>query len=386
MAGERRSARTVNVGGVNIGGDAPISVQSMTNTRTDDVSSTVRQIREIHHAGGELVRVAVPDRKAISALSGITAASPVPVIADVHYQHELAMDALEQGIAKLRINPGNIGGIDRLMRIVSRARENNVPLRIGVNAASLEKEIREKYGGATPEALVESALNHVRALERVSFFDVVISLKASDVPTTYRAYRFMAGKVNYPFHLGITEAGPPRRGTIKSAVGIGALLMAGIGDTVRVSLTSDPVEEINAARLILQFAGRRQFGVELVSCPTCGRSEIDVIKLVGEVENIIVGVEKPIKVAVMGCVVNGPGEARDADLGVSGSARKGIIFRHGRIIRRVPRELLIEAFREELQKLCAETGNGGEKNQRNGHNSGIQRRKNNYRCDPGFEK
>ncbi|NLI70827.1 MAG: flavodoxin-dependent (E)-4-hydroxy-3-methylbut-2-enyl-diphosphate synthase [Firmicutes bacterium] len=372
MEGERRSARTVNVGGVVIGGDAPISVQSMTNTRTDDVSSTLRQIREIHNAGGELVRVAVPDRGAVSALTRITADSPIPVVADVHYRYELALDALEQNIAKLRINPGNIGGIDRLMQIVARARENSIPLRIGVNAASLEKGIREKYGGATPEALVESALNHIRVLERMDYFDVVISLKASDVPTTYRAYRFMAGKVDYPFHLGITEAGPPQRGTIKSAVGIGALLMEGIGDTVRVSLTSDPVEEINAARLILQFAGRRRFGAELVACPTCGRCEIDVIKLAAEVENIIENVEKPIKVAVMGCIVNGPGEARDADLGVSGSARKGVIFRHGQIIRRVPGEQLIEAFREELQKLCAETGIGGEKNQRNGHNSGFQ--------------
>lgn len=351
MVGKRRSTGTVNIGGVDVGGESPISIQSMTNTRTDDIPSTIRQIKEIHRAGGELVRVAVPDEEAVQALAEITAASPIPVIADIHYRYELALDAMDQGIAKLRINPGNIGGASRLMKIVSRAREKNIPLRIGVNAGSIEKEIRKKYGSATPEALVESALNYVRVLEQAAFSDIIISLKASDVPTTYRAYRLMAGKVDYPFHIGITEAGPRYRGTVKSAVGIGALLLEGIGDTVRVSLTSDPVREIVAAQLILQAAGRRRFGAELVSCPTCARTDIDVIKLAAEVENTIENIDKPIKVAVMGCVVNGPGEARDADLGVTGNARKGIIFRHGRIIRRVPREQLLEAFREELQNL-----------------------------------
>lgn len=344
------------MGSITIGGDAPVSVQSMTNTRTDDVSATLSQIKEIHCAGGELVRVAVPDEKALNVLGDITAASPVPVIADIHFKHELAMAAMDKGVDKLRINPGNIGGTEKLLKIARKAMDRKIPLRIGVNAGSIEKKVRKKHGGATPEALVESALNYIQVLDKLGFHDIIISLKASGVVTTYRAYRLMAEKVDYPFHIGITEAGPLYRGTIKSAVGIGSLLLEGLGDTVRVSLTGDPVNEIKAARLILQSAGVRQFGPELVSCPTCGRCDIDVTGLVEEVEELMGETDKPLKIAVMGCAVNGPGEAREADIGIAGSSRAGIIFRHGEIIQRVAREELMTSFKKELNLL---TGNSG---------------------------
>ncbi len=354
----RRATREIDVGGIKVGGGSPVSVQTMTKTLTTDTAATVAQIKEIHRAGGELVRVALPDDKAVEALAHITAASPIPVIGDVHFNPRLALKALDQGIAKLRVNPGNMGGKERLLQVATRAQEKGIPLRLGVNAGSLEKNVRRRYGAVVPEAMVESALHYSRILEREGFDEIIISLKASDVRITFEAYSLLAREVDYPFHIGITEAGPLYRGTVKSAVGIGSLLLAGLGDTVRVSLTADPVEEIKAARLILQSAGVRRFGPELISCPTCGRCEIDVKGLVNEVEEILAGEEKPLKIAVMGCVVNGPGEAREADLGVTGTPREGVIFKQGEIIRRVSRESLQEAFREEIKKIC-ENGGGG---------------------------
>ncbi len=350
---ERRFSRSVSVGAIIIGGKAPISIQSMTNTDTGHAEATIKQINDLCAAGAELVRVAVPDEKAVLSLKEITAESPVPVVADIHYRYELAMAAMEHNIAKLRINPGNIGGIEKLLLIVSKAKEKKIALRIGVNSGSVEKKIREKYGGATSEALVESALGYIRALEKTKFGDIVISLKASDVPTTYSSYKMMADKTDYPFHIGITEAGPLYRGTVKSAVGIGALLLEGLGDTVRVSLSADPVKELEAAKLILQSAGVRRFGPELISCPTCARCGIDVLALAEEVEVLIKNIKIPLKIAVMGCAVNGPGEARDAHIGITGTKEAGLVFCDGRVLKRVTREELIPAFKEELDKLLS---------------------------------
>ncbi len=357
---KRRATREVAVGNVLVGGEAPVSIQSMTNTFTADYKSTIDQINEIYRAGGELVRVAVPDEEALNALDVIVASSPIPVIADIHFKHELALKALDKNVAKLRINPGNFGGTERLLQVADKAGQKGVPLRIGVNAGSLERKIYKFRGEASPEALVESALKYIRVLEGVGFLDIIVSVKAADAAATFQAFQLLAQEVNYPFHIGVTEAGPLYRGMVKSAVGIGSLLMNGVGDTIRVSLTADPVEEIKAARLILQAAGIRYFGPDLVSCPTCGRCEIDVAGLAGEVEEIMEKMEKPFKIAVMGCVVNGPGEGREADLGVTGTSREGIIFKHGEIIRRVPRESLLKAFKEELTKLSGNSG--GENN------------------------
>ena len=354
---ERNKTRQIRVGNVVMGGDSPITIQTMTNTNTADTLATIEQIEDIYKAGGELVRVAVPDEDAVKGLREITKASPVPVIADIHFHHELALKAIDQGVAKVRINPGNLGGKEKLLQVAEKAGENGVALRIGVNAASLEKDILQGYQGDSPSALVKSAVRHVHYLEKFGFYNMVISLKASDAPATFQAYSLLAREVDYPLHIGVTEAGPYYRGTVKSAVGIGSLLMAGLGDTVRVSLTASPVEEVKTARLILQAAGARIFGPELISCPTCGRCEIDVPNLAAEVEDLIASKEHPWKIAVMGCVVNGPGEARNSHLGVTGTPRQGIIFKYGEIIRRVPRESLLEALQEELSNLeSAESG------------------------------
>ncbi len=352
---QRRVTRPVNVGGVLIGGGAPVSVQSMTNTLTKDTRATIRQIQAIHRAGGELVRVAVNDEEAVEALPEIITNSPLPVIADIHFSPRLAVAAIEKGVAKIRINPGNIGGPAELKKIAAAASSRSIPIRTGVNAGSLHREVRKKYGQATPEAIVESALMYVQALEEIGFTDIIISLKASDVLTTFQACTMLAGEVDYPFHIGITEAGPLYRGTVKSAVGIGALLLHGLGDTIRVSLSADPVAEIKAARLILQGAGVRSFGPDLVSCPTCGRCRVDVIGLASAVEKIMddMDISAPIKIAVMGCEVNGPGEAKDAHLGLAGAGKKGIIFRRGKIVRRVEDDLL-KAFSEELMIIVRE--------------------------------
>ena len=347
----RRISRPVSVGDVVIGGESAVSIQSMTNTDTVDIKATKLQLNNLCNAGAELVRIAVPDERAAESLKEITKKSKVPIIADIHFRCELAMAAMDSNIKKIRINPGNIGGIENLIKISEKAKKKNIALRIGVNSGSIEKKIRESYGGATPDALVASALNYVTALEKTGFTDIVISLKASDVRTTYQSYKLMAEKSTYPFHIGITEAGPLYRGSIKSAVGIGALLLEGLGDTVRVSLSADPVKEVEAAKLILQATGVRSFGPELISCPTCARCDIDVLALAEEVEILIKNINKPLKVAVMGCAVNGPGEARDADIGISGTKGYGLIFRDGTIIKRVAREDLMEALKDELNKL-----------------------------------
>ena len=300
-------SRQIHVGSVAVGGGSPVSIQSMTNTPTHDVEATLAQIRALSAAGCEIVRVAVPDERAALAVGALKGGSPVPLVADIHFDYRLALIAAEQGIDKIRINPGNIGGADRVEAVAKACMERHIPIRIGVNGGSLEKELLAKYGGPTPEALVESALGHAALLERYGFEDICISLKTSSVPTTMRAYKLMAEKYDYPLHLGVTEAGTPEFGMLKSAAGIGGLLALGIGDTLRVTLTADPVEEIAAAKKILKAIGLRKDGPELISCPTCGRTKIDLIPMACRVEELLKGIEKPITVAVMGCVVNGPG-------------------------------------------------------------------------------
>ena len=355
----RKPTRTLNIGSVGVGGTALISVQSMTTTKTADALSTLDQIRQLAAAGCEIVRVAVPDLDAARAVSTIKESAAIPVVADIHFDYRLALEAIARGIDALRLNPGNITDREQVKSVVRAAKEKKIPIRIGVNAGSLDKAMLEKFGGhATPDALVESALQHVAILEQLDFHDIKISLKANDVPLTIQSYRLMSEQVDYPLHLGVTEAGTPRVGIIKSAVGIGALLAEGIGDTIRVSLTADPVEEVRVARDILQTMGLRRFTPTLVSCPTCGRTEMDLFSLARAVEDRLATSTADVKVAVMGCVVNGPGEAREADLGVAGGRDKGIIFRKGEIVRSVKgQEALLAAFMEELQSLLNEKEN-----------------------------
>lgn len=343
---QRRKTRPVRLGGIIVGGGAPVSVQSMTNTDTRDVAATRAQIERLMEAGCEIVRVAVPDRQAALALPDIMQNMNVPLVADIHFDYRLALAAIEAGVDGLRINPGNIGGRDKVAAVVRAARQRSIPIRIGVNAGSLEKDLLRE--GVTPEAMVQSALRHVSMLEELGFYDIKISLKASDVPMMLRAYRMLADKVDYPFHIGVTEAGTVFAGSIKSAVGIGALLWEGIGDTVRVSLTGDPVQEVRVAFEILKTLGIRRRGAELISCPTCGRTRIDLVKIAGEVEQHLAAIDQPLKVAVMGCAVNGPGEARHADVGIAGGVGEGIIFRKGRVIRKVPEDLLVEELMKEV--------------------------------------
>ena len=352
-AGRRRSM-AVKVGNATIGGGAPVTIQSMTNTRTADTASTLAQIRRLVEAGCELVRVAVPDEASAAALAQLVEGSTVPLIADIHFDAGLAHLALENGAAKVRINPGNLGGKERLIELARKAAGLGAALRIGVNAGSLEKKLLSKYGGATARAMVESALGSLDVLEKARFSDIVVSLKASDVVTTIEAYRLIADRIPYPLHLGVTGAGPRWIGTIKGSVGIGTLLAEGIGDTIRVSLTADPVEEVYVARQILQVLRLREFGPELISCPTCGRCEIDLVNLAEKAEAMLAGYSRPVKVAVMGCVVNGPGEAREADLGISAGKKHGIVFRGGKVVRTVHPEQILEALREELDRFFAE--------------------------------
>ena len=340
-------SRQITVGGVKIGGEAPVTIQSMTNTPTHDVEKTLSQIRALAAAGCDIVRAAVPDMAAAEAIGALKAGSPVPLVADIHFDYQLALKAVEQGIDKIRINPGNIGSPERVRAVADACRERGVPIRIGVNGGSLERPLLEKYGGPTPEALVESALGHARLLEQFDFHDICISLKASSVPVTMRAYRLMAERYDYPLHLGVTEAGTPGLGTIKSAAGIGGLLALGIGDTFRVTLTADPVEEITVAKQILKAVGLRKDGPELIACPTCGRTNIDLIPMAREVEALLERVDKPITVAVMGCIVNGPGEARHADVGIAGGRGEGVLFKKGQIVAKVPEDQLVP----ELMKL-----------------------------------
>ncbi len=346
----RRKTRKIRVGDVFVGGDAPITLQSMTNTDTRDVETTVAQIRELTQAGCDIVRVAVPDESAASVLGDIKRQINIPLVADIHFSAELALVAIKQGIDKLRINPGNIGSKKAVERLVEACKERHIPIRIGVNAGSLEKDLLKKYGGtATPEAMVESALGHVAILEEHGFGDILISLKASDVDRTVRAYRLLSTKVDYPLHIGITEAGTAFRGTVLSSVGLGILLNDGIGDTMRVSLTAHPVEEIRVGREILKALGLRKGGVTITSCPTCGRTEVDLIGLARDVEEALREVKKDIHVAVMGCIVNGPGEAREADLAIVGGKGVGLIVKRGKILRKVAEADLLKEFLEEVR-------------------------------------
>ena len=351
----RKQTRQLKLGSVRIGGGAPIVVQSMTNTDTRDVEATLGQIKRLHDAGCEIVRVAVPDETAARALRAIHDASPIPVIADIHFDYRLALMALEAGLEGLRINPGNIGERKNVEMVVDAAKAQGAVIRVGVNSGSVEKRLLEQYGGPTPQAMVESALGHVRILEEHGFYDTKISIKSSSVLNTIECYRLLSQRCDYPLHLGVTEAGGVLRGAIKSSVGMGVLLSEGIGDTLRVSLTAAPEEEMTVAWELLRALGLRQRGPEIISCPTCGRTEIDLIGLAQEVERRLRTENAPIKVAVMGCVVNGPGEAREADLGMAGGRDKGIIVRKGEVIRSVRgQEALLAAFMEELDKLLVE--------------------------------
>ena len=351
----RKQTRQLKLGSVRIGGGAPIVVQSMTNTDTRDVEATLGQIKRLHDAGCEIVRVAVPDETAARAMRAIHDASPIPVIADIHFDYRLALIALEAGLEGLRINPGNIGERKNVEMVVDAAKAQGAVIRVGVNSGSVEKRLLEQYGGPTPQAMVESALGHVRILEEHGFYDTKISIKSSSVLNTIECYRLLSQRCDYPLHLGVTEAGGVLRGAIKSSVGMGVLLSEGIGDTLRVSLTAAPEEEMTVAWELLRALGLRQRGPEIISCPTCGRTEIDLIGLAQEVERRLRTENAPIKVAVMGCVVNGPGEAREADLGMAGGRDKGIIFRKGEVIRSVRgQETLLAAFMEELDKLLVE--------------------------------
>ena len=347
----RRKTRQIAIGNVKIGGGAPISVQSMTNTKTTDTEATVVQIKALQDAGCDIVRLAVPNMAAAENIVNIKAQVNIPLVADIHFDYRLALKAIEQGIDALRINPGNIGDEERVKAVVTAAKAKHIPIRIGVNAGSLDKKLLAKYGKVTAEALVESAMEHVRILEKLDFHDIKISLKAHDVPLTIEAYRLMSQTVDYPLHLGITEAGTVNTGIIKSAVGIGALLAEGIGDTFRISLTGDPVNEVKVANEILKALGLKEYGPTLISCPTCGRCNIDLPSIAAKVEKRLDGIKKPVKVAVMGCVVNGPGEARDADIGIAGGKGEGLLFRKGEIIGKVPEDKLVDALFAELDKI-----------------------------------
>ena len=348
---DRKLTRKVKVGKVYVGGDAPVTIQSMTNTDTRDVEATLKQIRELYNAGCEIIRCTVPDMEAAEAIKEIVNQSPIPVVADIHFDYRLALKVVENGISAVRINPGNIGSIERVRMVAEACKAKNIPIRIGVNSGSLEKEILEREGKPTAKGLVESALAHVKILEAVDFNDIVISIKSSDVRMMIDAYRLMSEKVDYPLHLGVTESGTPFRGTIKSSIGIGTLLAEGIGDTIRVSLTSDPIEEIKVAKEMLKALGLRKGGLEFVSCPTCGRTQIKLIEIANEVERRLEGNNKDIKVAVMGCIVNGPGEAREADIGIAGGKGEGIIFKKGEIIKKCKEEDLIEELMKEIELL-----------------------------------
>jgi (E)-4-hydroxy-3-methylbut-2-enyl-diphosphate synthase len=350
----RRETRKIHIGNVAVGGDSPIVVQSMCSTDTRDVHATLQQISRLAEVGCEIIRLAVLDDKAVEALKVIKKEAQIPLIADIHFDHRLALGALRAGVDGLRINPGNIGGEKAVARVVRAAAERNVPIRIGVNSGSLDKDLHQRYGGATPEAMVESALRQIQLLESLQFHEIKISLKSSDVMTMVESYRLLADRVPYPFHLGVTEAGTPISGTAKSAVGIGLLLAEGIGDTIRVSLTSDPIDEIKAAYEILRALKLRERGVEVISCPTCGRCEIDIIGLTHEVERRLLTIKTPLKIAIMGCVVNGPGEAKEADVGIAGGRGQGILFKKGEVVEKLPEGDLVPRLLEEIALMVNE--------------------------------
>lgn len=348
---ERKKTRNVKVGNIYLGGSNKIAVQSMTNTDTRDVEATVNQILKLEEAGCDIVRCAVPDEEASMAIKDIVERVHIPVVADIHFDYRLALNAIKSGISALRINPGNIGNIEKVKIVANAAKEKKIPIRIGVNSGSLQKDILNKYGKVCADALVESALEHVKILEDLDFYDIVISIKSSDVIMMIESYRKISKLVDYPLHLGVTEAGTVWRGSIKSSVGIGTLLCEGIGDTIRVSLTGDPVEEIKVGKEILKSIGLLSEGIEFVSCPTCGRTQIDLISIAKEVENRLSGSKKNIKVAIMGCVVNGPGEAREADIGIAGGKGEGLIFKKGKIIKKVKEENLVEELINEINNI-----------------------------------
>ena len=343
--------RQINVGGVVIGGGNPVVIQSMLNTKTTDVEGSLAQIRQLKTAGCQIARLAVPNMEAAEGFRDICSESPLPLVADIHFDYKLAIAAAEGGAAKIRINPGNIGGEDRVQAVVDVCKERNIPIRIGVNGGSLEKKLLEKYGHPTAEALVESAFSHLELLEKYGFYDTCVSMKSSNVPTMVAAARLFRQRCDYPLHIGVTETGPVRMGLMKSAMGIGALLLDGIGDTIRVSLTDDPVQEVYAAKDILKAAGLRQNGVNIISCPTCGRTQIDLIGLVSRVDEALKDCQKPITVAVMGCVVNGPGEAREADIGIAGGDGCGMLFEHGVQTQKLPYDALLDALLKRIEEL-----------------------------------
>ena len=344
-------SKQIHVGAVAVGGGAPVSIQSMCNTPTQDVERTVSQILRLEGAGCQIIRVAVPDMDAARAIGPIRRRIHIPLVADIHFDYRLALECVRQGVDKIRINPGNIGSAEKVRAVADACRDRGIPIRIGVNGGSLERELLQKYGGVTAQALVDSALGHVRLLNDCGFDDICISVKCSRVPVNMEAYRMLHQQTPYPLHLGVTEAGTPRLGVLKSAIVIGGLLCQGIGDTLRVSLTADPEEEVRAALDILSAAGLRQTGPNLISCPTCGRTKYDMIPIAREVERRLQGCTKPITVAVMGCVVNGPGEARAADVGIAGGDGEGLLFRHGEILYKVPQDKLVDALMDEIDKL-----------------------------------
>ena len=343
--------RQINVGGVTIGGGAPVVIQSMLNTKTTDVDASLEQIRKLHAAGCQVVRLAVPNMEGARGFAEICKESPLPLVADIHFDYKLAIAAAEGGASKIRINPGNIGGEDRVKAVVDVCKDRGIPIRIGVNGGSLDKRLLEKYGHPTAEALVESAFEHLALLEKYGFYDTCVSMKSSTVPTMVKAARMFRERCDYPIHIGVTETGPVKMGLMKSAMGIGALLLDGIGDTIRVSLTDDPVEEVYAAKDILKAAGLRKEGVNIISCPTCGRTRIDLIGLVNKVDEALKGCEKPITVAVMGCVVNGPGEAREADIGIAGGDGWGMIFEKGEQKEKLPYDELLPALLKRIEAM-----------------------------------
>jgi (E)-4-hydroxy-3-methylbut-2-enyl-diphosphate synthase len=347
----RKETKKIKVGNIFVGGNSDISVQSMTNTDTKDVNSTVCQIKALEEAGCDIVRCAVPDLDSCISLKEIIENVKIPVVADIHFDYKIALKVIDSGISALRINPGNIGSMDKVKLLAEKAKYNNIPIRIGVNSGSLQKDILGKYGRVCPEALVDSAMEHINILEGVNFDDIIISIKSSNVLQMIESYRMISEKVNYPLHLGVTEAGTPWRGTIKSSIGIGALLCEGIGDTIRVSLTGDPVEEVRTGREILKSIGYINEGIEFISCPTCGRTQINLISIVEEIEKRLSNCNKKIKVAIMGCVVNGPGEAREADIGIAGGKGEGLIFKKGVIIKKVKEEDLVEELIKEIENL-----------------------------------
>ena len=345
----RDHTKVIRIGDRLIGGGNPVLIQSMTNTKTEDVEATVSQIKRLEEAGCEIIRCAIPTMEAAKALGEIKKRISIPLVADIHFDYRLAIAAIENGADKIRINPGNIGENSRIKAVVDKAKEFQIPIRVGVNSGSLEKDLVEKYHGVTAEGIVESAINKVRLIEEMGYDNLVVSIKSSDVMMCIKAHEFISEKISYPLHVGITEAGTLYRGNIKSAVGLGAILYQGIGNTIRVSLSGDPIEEIKTAKLVLKTLGLRKGGIEVVSCPTCGRTQIDLIGLANKVEDLVANIPLDIKVAVMGCVVNGPGEAKEADIGIAGGKGEGLLIKKGEIIRKVPEDKLLDTLREELE-------------------------------------